>query len=67
VAASTSKPWAFNLETRPSERDSVMTTIAARPTEGYSDEASKGVKKKCFVRIELNLMAVRSFLSCGVR
>jgi hypothetical protein len=44
-----------------------MTTIAARPTEGYSDEASKGVKKKCFVRIELNLMAVRSFLSCGVR
>ena len=25
--------------------------------ESYSDEASKGVKKRCFVGIELNLMA----------
>ena len=34
---------------------------------GYSDKASKLLKKKCIVGIELNFMKVRIFLSCGLR
>jgi hypothetical protein len=39
-----------------------LAAKAAQSVEGGSDKAIKGVKKKCVVGIELNLMAVRGFV-----